>query len=67
MRCHREKDYEYQLDRTFEWVILIRIYIQMEGSEEKRREGMGNPLTGGLHDALKDNDDFKLLVHEGAL
>lgn len=25
------------------------------------------PLTGGLHDALQDHHDLKLLVHEGAL
>lgn len=27
----------------------------------------GRPLTGGLHDALEDDHNFKLLIHEGAL
>lgn len=41
----------------------------MEGWEVKQWSGgsRGEPLTGGLHDALKDDHNFKLLVHEGAL
>lgn len=42
-----------------------------EGWEVKRWGWGGGggviPLTGGLHNALKDDHDFKLLVHEGAL
>lgn len=37
------------------------------GSQGAQRSGEKGFLTSGLHDALEDDDDLELFVHEGAL